>query len=220
MTPLSVFDMDRTITGTGTYTPWLLFWARTRAPWRLALLPVSALFGLAYLLKLVSRGRLKELNHRLLMGDHAPRAAVEASAARYADRIMASNVFAGALTRLEAERQQGRRIVLATASYEFYVVAIAARLGIADVIATRSVWDGDGLRARLDGENCYGVAKLRMVEAWLAANGLTHAPIRFFSDHVSDLPVFERADERIATTPSPKLRAVARARGWEIIDWT
>ena len=220
MTPLSIFDMDRTITRTGTYTPWLILWARQQAPWRLALLPVSALFGLAYLLKLVGRGRLKELNHRLLMGDRAPRAKVEAVAALYAERIMATNVFAGALARLEAERAAGRRVVLATASYEFYVVAIAARLGITDVIATRSVWDGDRLRARIDGENCYGAAKLRMVEAWLAANGLGDAPMRFFSDHVSDQPVFERAAERIATTPSPKLRALAQARGWEIVDWT
>ena len=64
-----------------------------------------------------------------------------------------------------------------------------------------------------------GAAKLRMVEAWLARTGTQGAHIRFFSDHVSDLPVFERAAEQIATTPSPKLRALAEARGWAIVDW-
>ncbi len=219
MTPLSIFDMDRTITRTGTYTPWLLFWARREAPWRLALLPVSALFGGAYLARLVTRGRLKELNHRLLMGGAANRATVERRAAEFAARTVERNVFAGALARLAAERADGRRIVLATASYDFYARAIAASLGIADVIATGSVWDGDRLRPRLAGENCYGAAKRRMVEAWLAAEGLTGAPMRFFSDHVSDTPCFELADEQVATTPSPKLRALARARGWTIVDW-
>ncbi len=218
-TPLSIFDMDRTITRTGTYTPWLLFWAAREAPWRLALLPLSALFGAAYLAKLITRARLKELNHALLMGSGAQRATVVRRAAQFAARTLERNVFAGAIARLAAERAGGRRIVLATASYAFYVEAIAARLGVADVIATGSVWDGDRLRPRLAGENCYGVAKRRMVEAWLAAAGLSGAPMRFFSDHVSDAPMFELADERIATTPSPKLRAVAEARGWEIVDW-
>jgi phosphatidylglycerophosphatase C len=219
MTRLSIFDMDRTITRTGTYTPWLIFWAAREAPWRLALLPISAVYGAAYLLKAVSRSRLKELNHALLMGGGARRAAVERRAAEYAAHVLDRNVFAGAVARLATERAEGRRIVLATASYEFYVRAIAARLGIADVIATGSMWDGDRLRPRLAGENCYGPAKLRMVEAWLARVDATDAHIRFFSDHVSDLPVFERAAEQIATTPSPKLRAVALARGWQVIDW-
>ena len=148
------------------------------------------------------------------------RARVERRAREFAGRTLGGNVFAGALARLDAERAAGRRIVLATASYGFYADAIAARLGIADVVATRSVWDGDRLLPRIDGENCYDTAKRRMVEAWLAANGLTGAPIRFFSDHVSDLPMFELAAEQVATTPSPKLRAVAAARGWEIVDWT
>ena len=219
MTPLSIFDMDRTITRSGTYSPWLIFWARREAPWRLALLPVAALFGAAYLARLVTRARLKELNHALLMGDGARRDRVAAVAQAFAARLLAGGVFPKALDRLAAERAAGRRIVLATASYAFYVRAIADTLGIADVVATGSVWDGDRLRARLSGPNCYGEAKRVMVEAWLVAQHLDRAPIRFFSDHVSDVPMFERADERIATTPSPKLRAVAAARGWEIVDW-
>jgi HAD superfamily hydrolase (TIGR01490 family) len=219
MTLLSIFDMDRTITRAGTYSPWLIYWARREAPWRLALLPVSLICGAAYLVGLVSRARLKELNHALLMGDAAPRARVEAVAAAFAARIIARGVYPDALQRLDAERAEGRRIVLATASYAFYVRAIADALGIGDFVATGSVWNGDRLCARLDGPNCYGQAKRDMVDAWLAANKLSNAPIRFFSDHVSDVPMFERADECVVTTPSPKLRAVAQARCWPIVDW-
>ena len=219
MTPLSIFDMDRTITRSGTYSPWLIFWARREAPWRLALLPVAALFGAAYLARLVTRARLKELNHALLMGDNVQRDRVEAVAQAFAARLIAGGIFPQALDRLAAERAAGRRIILATASYAFYVRAIADALSIADVVATGSVWDGDRLRARLSGPNCYGDAKRVMVEAWLTAQGLVGAPVRFFSDHVSDVPMFERADECVATTPSPELRTVAATRGWEIIDW-
>ena len=219
MTPLSIFDMDRTITRRGTYSPWLLFWAWREAPWRLALLPLSLLCGATYLARLVSRSRLKELNHALLMGDAAPRARVDAVARAFAARILSRGVFTDAVARLDAERAAGRRVVLATASYEFYVRAIADALGIADVVATGSVWDGDRLRARLSGPNCYGAAKRELVEAWLTREQLHASPMRFFSDHVSDLPMLERADEPVVTTPSSKLRAVAKARGWPIVDW-
>ena len=58
-----------------------------------------------------------------------------------------------------------------------------------------------------------------MVEAWLDAQGLTAAPLRFYSDHVSDAPMFERAAEPVAVSPSPALRRLATERGWPIRDW-
>ena len=219
MTPLSIFDMDRTLTRTGTWLPWLRFWLRHEAPWRGLLLPLLALAGLAYLAGAIDRGRLKEIAQRLVMGSAVARLRVEAAAAAYAGTVVAGNVFAGALAQLAADRAAGRRIVIATASNAYYARAIAARLGVADVVATEVVYDGDRLLPRLAGANCYGAAKLAQVEAWLAAEGLTGAPLRFYSDHISDLPLFDRADERVAATPSPALRALATARGWRIIDW-
>jgi hypothetical protein len=41
MTELAIYDMDRTITRTGTYTPFLIHAARRLTPWRLALLPLA-----------------------------------------------------------------------------------------------------------------------------------------------------------------------------------
>ena len=107
--------------------------------------------------------------------------------------------------------------MLASASYAFYVEAIADALGIDAVLATESMWDGDTLRPRVAGANCYGAAKAARVAAWLAEH--PHAPMRFYSDHVSDATLFERADEAVAVCPSPALRRLARSRGWRIADW-
>ncbi len=219
MTLLSIFDLDRTITRSGTWVPWLAFWLRREAPWRVVLLQVLALVGLAYLARVIDRGRLKEIGMALLMGRGVHRARVDAAALAFAERMVASNVFPGALAQIAADRAEGRRIVIATASNAFYVRAIAARLGIVDVVATAMRWDGDRLRPQLAGPNCYGAAKRALVDAWLAREGLAAAPLRFYSDHISDLPLFERADEPVAATPSPALRALASARGWRIVDW-
>src|SRR3546814_7560257 len=73
-----------------------------------------------------------------------------------------------------------------------------------DVIATNSIIGLDArIMARIDGENCYGPAKLRMILAWMVAEGIEreNAQIRFYSDHVSDAPVMEWADEPFAVNP-------------------
>ena len=68
MTDFAIYDMDRTVTRRATYTPFLLHCALRRAPWRLLLLPVVAASMIAYAVKLIDRGRLKECNHHLLLG--------------------------------------------------------------------------------------------------------------------------------------------------------
>ena len=77
------------------------------------------------------------------------------------------------------------------------------------------------VHAKIDGENCYGPAKLRMITDWLDASGLkdAHGHVRFYSDHVSDRPAFEWADEPVAVNPHGKLRRLAEQRGWAIEDW-
>ena len=65
---LAVYDLDRTITRHATYTPFLLHCAVRRAPWRLLLLPLVIVSMLLYLLRAIDRGKLKEINHALLLG--------------------------------------------------------------------------------------------------------------------------------------------------------
>ncbi len=222
MTGIAIYDMDRTITRTATYTPFLLHAALARAPWRLVLLPAVLLTMLAYLLKLVTRGRLKEINQRLLLGGRIARGDLAPIAAGFADRTWRNNILPGALRQIEEDRAAGRRLVMATASYRFYVEAIAMKLGFDDVIATNSVIGPDGqVMARIDGENCYGPAKLRMIESWFAAEGIARpaVKVRFYSDHASDAPVMEWADEAFAANPSAKMRALAAERGWPVVEW-
>lgn len=222
MSEFAIYDMDRTITRTGTYTPFLIHAALGLAPWRLVFVPIVPLMMLAYVCKLITRGRLKEINLRLLLGPHIAPAELAPVTASFAERTFRLNTLPGALRQIEEDRAAGRRLVLATASYRLYVEAIAARLRFDDVIATNSIIGIDArVTAKIDGENCYGPAKLRMIEAWFAAEGIdrTQAHVRFYSDHVSDAPAMEWADEPFATTPSPKMRARAEQRGWPIVDW-
>lgn len=211
----AVYDMDKTITRRATWTRWLVFDATRRAPWRLLLLPLAGFAGLAYSLRLISRAQLKEASQSLMMGPARERHEVARIAAAFAAREVAAGMRPGARAQLAADRAAGLTIVMATASFDFYAGAIAARLGIDHVVATRSVWDGDRLRPRIDGANCYGAAKLAMLDTTFPAAVV----VRAYSDHVSDAALLGRAEEGIAVNPSRALRILASARGWRIVDW-
>ena len=221
MSDLAIYDMDRTVTRRATYTPFLLHCALRRAPWRLLLLPFVIASMLAYVTKLIDRGKLKEINHRLLLGHRRHPKELKPIVDSFADRTVASNVRPGARVAIARDKAEARRVVIATASYRLYAEAIAERLGFDDVIGTGSIIGLDErVHAKIDGENCYGAAKLRMVEDWLSKSAFQRGHVRFYSDHPSDAPVFEWADEPVAVNPHDRLRRLAAERGWEVEDWS
>jgi HAD superfamily hydrolase (TIGR01490 family) len=219
---ISIYDMDKTITRKATFGPFLLYAVPRHQWWRIVFVPVVALVSLAYLMKLVSRGRLKEINLGLMVGRRIDPAKLARLSNGFAGQTLSRNILVPALDQIAQDRATGRRVVLATASYQFYVDQIARLLGVSDVVATRTTTEANCISPRIDGENCYGPAKLRMVEAWLADQGIARADahIRFYSDHVSDAPCMAWADEAFATNPHAPLRTLAVERGWTIFDWT
>jgi HAD superfamily hydrolase (TIGR01490 family) len=220
MTDFAIYDMDRTVTQRATYTPFLIHCAVRRAPWRLVLLPFVIASMLAYVLKIIDRGRLKEINHRLLIGHKRHAHELKPLIDSFAEKMLASNVRPGARAAIAHDKSEGRRVVMATASYRFYAREIAERLGFDDCIGTNSILGLDErVHAKIDGQNCYGPAKLKMVKEWLASSGLERGHVRFYSDHASDAPVFEWADEPVAVNPHDRLQRLASERGWRQEDW-
>jgi HAD superfamily hydrolase (TIGR01490 family) len=222
MPDLAVYDLDRTITRHPTYTPFLIHCAMRRQQWRLIFVPLVAVAMVAYAGGLFDRSRLKEICQHLLIGRRVHARQIKPLVESFADSTVANNVRPGARRAIERDRAQGRRLVLATASYRLYADAIAKRLGFDDVIATGSVIGLDErVHARIDGRNCYGEEKMRMIAQWVEKSGLTgkHGHVRFYSDHVSDAPAFEWSDEPVAVNPHDKLARLARGRGWAVEDW-
>lgn len=222
MIKLAIYDMDRTITKRGTYTSFLLYAAVRLAFFRLLLAPLILAPMLLYVMSVITRARLKEWNQRIMLGPHLKPEELARVTEGFAKRTMATNVYHEAREQIAADKAEGWRVVLATASYRLYVEAIAGELGIDDVIATNSLIGFNGyIQAKIDGENCYGPAKLRMIQTWMAAQGLSREQccIRFYSDHVSDAVVHQWSDDPVAVNASPKLRRHARLMGWRALDW-
>jgi HAD superfamily hydrolase (TIGR01490 family) len=85
---------------------------------------------------------------------------------RFASYVLPGLLSHEAMQRLEWHQQQGHRCVVISASLELYVRPWAIKAGFDDVIATRMEMREDGcVTGKLSGENCFGVEKVRRLEA-------------------------------------------------------
>jgi HAD superfamily hydrolase (TIGR01490 family) len=222
MSDLAVYDLDRTVTRRATYTPFLIHCALRRQQWRLLFVPIVLLAMLAYGFGLFDRGRLKEISQWLLIGPKVHARDLKPLVESFADWVHEHNVRPGARDAIRRDKAEGRRVILATASYRLYADAIAERLGFDDVIGTGSMIGLDErVHAKIAGRNCYGEEKMRMISEWVEKSGLTgaHGHVRFYSDHASDQPAFEWADEPVAVNPHKRLASLAAQRRWAVEDW-
>jgi len=212
---IAVFDLDRTITTHGTFTPWLLGFVKRR-PWRLLALPVVLGAAIAYKLKFLTRKDLKQIMLKAVVAG-LPAEEIARVNNEFVSSWIPRRCRAGALQAIAMHRANGDQIVLATASNDVHAIPLAKALGIDVVVATRAEMLPDGrLTGRILGPNCYGPDKLDMIKA--AVNVGTAKTIAY-SDHHSDLPMLAWAGQGVAVNPNAKLRALAQKNGMEVRDW-
>jgi len=221
MISITILDVDRTLTKRPTYTLFLLHAMRRIAPWRVVLLPVLLPFGAAYAAGLIRRETMKQAMHWVALGGAVPRQQAEAVAEEFAERVRRDGLHHQAVSLIEERRAAGHHLMLATAAPSLYIRPLARRLGIEQVVATRSRAENDRLTMHIDGANCYGPVKLAMIEHALAAAGIDRADahVSVYTDHHSDSHICDWADAPHAVNPSPKMAALAARRGWPVLDW-
>ena len=219
---IAFYDLDKTITRRASFGPFIGHVIKKYRRSRIAVVPLMAILTLLYGAGLISRARLKERNLELLAGEYPGEPDLRDMAASFARETIDSNILQPALAQMAADRQAGYRIVIASASFHFYVSAIGKLLDVTDIIATDLRMDSGGhYQSRISGENCYGPQKLVMVQDWMKRERLDRAQchIRFYSDHVSDAPCLIWADEAFATNADALLKAMAQAKGWICLNW-
>jgi len=150
---------------------------------------------------------------------------LDEAAAAHADfmqEVIAPQMHDAAHALVQQHQQQGDRVVLVTATNDFVTTPIARAFGIDDLIAVRLARDPLGtITGRIDGVPSYREGKVTRVEQWLAERGAHWGDferISVYSDSPNDLPLLERATHPVATNPSPALEAIARQRGWRILN--
>jgi HAD superfamily hydrolase (TIGR01490 family) len=129
-------------------------------------------------------------------------------------------VAPGARAVLDAHREKGERLVLLTSSSVYASEMARAEFGL-DAVLCQGYEVRDG---RFTGEPlrpiCYGAGKVAAAEAYARDHSVDLARSSFYSDSSTDVPMLERVAQPNAVNPDPRLRMIARRRGWPILDWT
>ena len=66
---------------------------------------------------------------------------------------------------------------------------------------------------------CFGKGKVTRAERLARELGFDLGESTFYSDSLTDLPLLERVRVPIIVNPDPRLKRIARRRGWRIERW-
>ena len=213
----AIFDLDGTITRGDTYLFFLLSFLKHR-PLRLLncwFLPVAVI---CYKLRLKDNSWLKKVFLQAIAGG-VEKKEISSFLKVFVKDVLENRLRRGALTAIAFHRNNGHRLVLASASFDFYVKEIGHQLGFDTVLCTRSVWDEKNrLKGEILGLNCYGAAKRDRVVRYLEKTGGADFIIAY-SDHHSDLALLEWVDRAVSVNPTPMLRELAGQKGFEVKIW-
>ena len=146
------------------------------------------------------------------------RETLESIAQESFERWLKADIFPGAVALVRRLHGEGRRVMLATSSIDFIVAPLARYLGIDGVLATSLEFEDGVCTGRLVGAPAFRGDKKNAVLAWLAETGTPSDACSFYSDSAYDLPLLEAVGRPVAVNPDFRLRRIARARGWTIIE--
>jgi HAD superfamily hydrolase (TIGR01490 family) len=216
-TVIAVFDLDRTITRSGTFNGFLRAHVAARPAQWWRLVPALAT-ALRYAGGGIDRKSAKERLLRLFFGG-TRRSDLEGEAALFAERVMTRDLRQGAAHAIEEHRRAGHVVLMATACMDFLAFPIARRLGISAVVATRlERGDGQVVSGDIEGDDCYGQSKLlRVAEA--LPKPREECFVVAYSDHRSDVPLLRWADVGVAVNPVTAFKREANDLGLRIADW-
>jgi len=107
-------------------------------------------------------------------------------------------------------------IYLLSGNDENILKELNIRIKIKKVIGSELLVEKNSLTGKIK-KSCVGISKKEIVQE-IINSYQEKINIVVLTDHHSDLPILELADEKIVVNPTNKLRKIAIRKGWEIIS--
>ncbi|MDX2468636.1 MAG: HAD-IB family hydrolase [Acidimicrobiia bacterium] len=121
---------------------------------------------------------------------------------------------------IELHTEAGRDTYMVTASPIEIVQSLAAELEMTGAIATVAEAKDGVYTGELSEPFCYGPAKADAIRRVAAREGYDLDLCYGYSDSLSDLPMLEVVGHPVAVNPDSGLEAIARTRGWPIVEFS
>ncbi len=121
---------------------------------------------------------------------------------------------------VERHTAAGDLVAIVTGATPYVARPLARTLGIPHVVSSELEVDAQGIfTGRSVDPLCYGEGKVTRSERLAKEHGFDLSKAVFYTDSLSDLPLLLRVAEPIIVNPDPRLRRLAKRRGWTIQAW-
>ena len=137
----------------------------------------------------------------------------------FVEEVIEPLIYSDACRYLAQHRAAGDRVLVISASAHFLVSAIAARLGIEEVLAIDLSEAHGCYNGQTRGVLTYREGKITRLQTWLEEQGESLDGAYFYSDSRNDLPLLQLVSKPHAVNPDPVLRRHAEQAGWPILSW-
>lgn len=213
------FDLDHTLLPFDTQALFCNF-VVGRQRWRIVLHAIGLPVVVARACGLVGTATARRALHAYLWGMRAH--TLQALAGEFARTSATRWTYPEIHAEIRRHHDEGRILVLTTASPDFYAREIAGALGFDYCVATRfTIGDTVPLMPALPAGDNTGDAKIvAMIDAVPGLAGFTRedrARCWSYSDSHADLALLEFTGHPVVVHPTKALAAIARDRGWPIL---
>jgi HAD superfamily hydrolase (TIGR01490 family) len=214
----ALFDMDRTLLRRETGSLWMKYQRD---------IGEASLFDMARVTYWVAQYRLgiakvEEIAERVTRTlEGRSEAQFIAQCEDWFDRYVEKHISDEGRRAVEDHRKKDHVIAIVTGATPYAARPLARRLGIEHVIASELEVDDRTkcFTGRPRKPLCYGHGKVSLSTVLGEKLGFALDEATFYTDSVTDLPLLERVKVPVVINPDPRLRRVARRRGWRVETW-
>lgn len=166
----------------------------------------------------VDRKAFNELFYRYYAGQSEDRLVTLAD--ELFEDVLEPAVYPGTPHLIEEVKRAGCRVVFVTGALDFTVRRLSRHLGADDLIANRMRFVDGFATGRVIPPIIEGAHKALAIRDYCVREGLALERSFAYSDSFSDYPMLAVVGHPTAVNPDPRLRRVARAYEWPILETT
>ncbi len=120
---------------------------------------------------------------------------------------------------VQRHKDAGDVVAIVTGATPYIAGPVARDLGIDHVVCTELEVSDGRFTGKFVDPMCYGHGKIVLTERIAGDLGFKLSESIFYTDSITDLPLLDAVAHRVIINPDPRLRRVAKRRGWPIESW-
>ena len=115
--------------------------------------------------------------------------------------------------------QNGKTVVIATATNDFVTRPIADLFNVQTLIATEFEIKNQQFTGKVIDVPCFREGKLNKVQKWVNDNNFDLSKASFYSDSFNDLPLLEKVKTPVIVDGDDKLVEIGKNRDWDCVSF-